>query len=351
MVFCQTRKQCALLYSLFQESLGNDFYLNGQPNPKERLMDMFHAGTPVSVKKHIQSNIAEIGGHIRVIACTVAFGMGVNCKEVHQVIHFGPSRNLENYVQECGRAGRDGQPSTCTLFHNGLLGAHCSNDIKTYVSNKTECRRKLIYQHFPGNFSASVSGHKCCDICACKCNCQEDTCPKENLQSVTCQDEILPDIVRSVTDEQKEFLKKELFSYMSELLVRNTSGGVATVNLIHEFTSFHIRQVLDNFDKIKTLQHVEKFVEIWRKEHGRAILAAINKVCGDVDNNELEVPESMEGESGTLVDEWEDIRDGSELCQMLLDTGSDFQDIDMSEIDQSGTDQRSISSFVESLFR
>ena len=59
----------------------------------------------------------------------------------------------------------------------------------------------------------------------------------------------------------------------------------------------------------------------------------------------------MEGDSVTLVDEWEDIRDDSELCRMLLDTGSDFQDIEMSEIDQSGTDQRSISSFVECLFR
>ena len=36
---------------------------------------------------------------------------------------------------------------------------------------------------------------------------------------------------------------------------------------------------------------------------------------------------------------------------MLSDTGSDFQDIDMLDIDQSGTEQRSISGFVESLFR
>ena len=179
MIFCQTRKQCALLYSAFQESLGNEFYLNGQPNPKERLMEMFHAGTPVSVKKHIVSNILEIGGHIRVIACTVAFGMGVNCKEVHQVIHFGPSKNIENYVQECGRAGRDNKPSTCLLFHNGLLGANCSDDIKSFVSNKTECRRSLIYQHFPGHFHSLVSGHQCCDICTNNCNCGEATCPKQ----------------------------------------------------------------------------------------------------------------------------------------------------------------------------
>lgn len=116
MIFCQTRKQCAL-YSAFQDGLGTAFFLNGQPNPKERLMEMFHAGTPVSVKKHISSNISEVGGHIRVIACTVAFRKGVSCKEVHRGVHFGPPRNVECYVQECGRAGLDGEKSTCLLLH------------------------------------------------------------------------------------------------------------------------------------------------------------------------------------------------------------------------------------------
>ena len=140
MIFCQTRKQCALVYSAFRECLGNDFFVQKTPDNKKRMMEMFHAVTPESVKKHILDSITQANGHIRILACTVAFGMGVNCKGVDRIIHFGPSKNLESYVQECGRAGRDGEQSSCLLLHNGLLGAHCMNDMKDFVSNSKDCR-------------------------------------------------------------------------------------------------------------------------------------------------------------------------------------------------------------------
>ena len=101
MIFCQTR---ALVYLAFKERLGDDLYVNKHFDSKKRLVEMFHAGTPESVKKHILCNMSQPNGHIWIVACTVAFGMGVDCKKVHHVIHFGPAKNLECYVQECGRA-------------------------------------------------------------------------------------------------------------------------------------------------------------------------------------------------------------------------------------------------------
>ena len=59
----------------------------------------------------------------------------------------------------------------------------------------------------------------------------------------------------------------------------------------------------------------------------------------------------MDEDSDDLVEEWEDIRDNSELCHLLLE--SDFEDVDvyMEEIDQSVIDHRSISSMIDNLFR
>ena len=44
---------------------------------------------------------------LRVVVATIAFGMGVNCYNVHEVIHLGSPSDLESYVQETGCAGRD----------------------------------------------------------------------------------------------------------------------------------------------------------------------------------------------------------------------------------------------------
>ena len=317
------------------------------------MVEMFHAGTPEAVKKHILCNMSQPKGHIRIVACTVAFGMGVDCKEVHRVIHFGPSKNLECYVQECGRAGRYGQPSSCLLLHNGLLGAHCMHDIKDFVANNTDCGRTYLYSHFPGKFTSSVSGHQCCDICAKACGCQQEFCkePAVLVLDVVEDENLSFESVRSVEENDKVHLRTELFKYMKNLLHQNSSGAVASVNMLHEFTPLQIKQVLDNCDKIKTIQHVETFVEVWRREHSRAILSAIHQVFGDVHSSELEAPESEDEDMEQFAEEWADIRDDSELCQLLSESDLLIVDVHMEDIDQSGNEEVNMSTVIANVFK
>ena len=104
---------------------------------------MYHAGTPTNVKKHIVDNLSS-DGHICLIT-TVAFGMGVDCKKVRKIYHMGPAKNIECYVQESGRGGRDGLPAVCVLLYNGILSNHCEQDIKDFC--KTEaCRREELFK-------------------------------------------------------------------------------------------------------------------------------------------------------------------------------------------------------------
>ena len=77
--------------------------------------DHFHAGLPPETKKNVQQRF--IGGELRVIAATNAFGMGIDKPDVRLVIHADIPGSLENYLQEAGRAGRDREKARCVLLY------------------------------------------------------------------------------------------------------------------------------------------------------------------------------------------------------------------------------------------
>jgi ATP-dependent DNA helicase RecQ len=77
-------------------------------------VERFHAGLTPPEKKRVQDEF--LAGEIKVICATNAFGMGIDKDDVRLVIHVDTPGSLENYLQEAGRAGRDGRMANCVLL-------------------------------------------------------------------------------------------------------------------------------------------------------------------------------------------------------------------------------------------
>ena len=163
LIFCRRYKECCEIYDYFKYSLGKAFTEPpGSPDLSFfRLVDMYLGITAEDVKDDILANFANSDGCLQILICTSAFGMGVNCRGVERVYHWGPPDNIEMYLQEIGRAGRGDSRCIATLFASD---AEAKGDFDLYC-NSTECRRRILERLFEVDKVLVTPAYFCCDIC------------------------------------------------------------------------------------------------------------------------------------------------------------------------------------------
>ncbi|XP_059316398.1 ATP-dependent DNA helicase Q-like 5 [Lycium ferocissimum] len=103
----------------------------------------YHSG--IFTKDRSRTQELFCANKIRVVVATVAFGMGLNKKDIEAVIHYSLPESVEEYVQEIGRAGRDGRIAYCHLFFDDvsyfkIRSLMYSDGVDEYVVNKLLCQ-------------------------------------------------------------------------------------------------------------------------------------------------------------------------------------------------------------------
>ncbi|EAT37064.1 AAEL010904-PA [Aedes aegypti] len=243
-VYCTRRDECERIASFLrtcfqdaQRAAESEASASAPTSRKRKKLNYFaepyHAGLSSARRRTIQN--AFMSGELRIVVATIAFGMGINKADIRAIIHYNMPKNFESYVQEVGRAGRDGGVSHCHLFldnrgkdRNELRRHIYANSIDRHVI------RKLLQKIFvpcacvknfkddstsPVRIKRVCPGHEACF--SVESTVQQLDIPAENIETLLCYLELHEE--RYINVLSKAYVMCKVMSYAGPKALRNAA--------------------------------------------------------------------------------------------------------------------------------
>jgi superfamily II DNA helicase RecQ len=284
LVYCKSQKECGKLFKHFKCELGEyAYYPAGAPKSSAyMLIGMYHANTLDKHKDRVSNSLFEENGTCRVVFATTALGMGVNLPDVQKVIHYGPPRHVEEFMQEMGRAGRNGNPAESILYITGRHLRKCEEAIKKYATCNDVCLRQILLERFCEQPDINRNMHNCCVVCHQQCRCDDPSCYKY----------IRPKESNVVSQRNERFVEKyqkadllELLQEYQKKLESQCPAYLFSYETTTGFSDSLIKSVLETCKYIFTVDDIFELNPVFTKKHAIDILCMVSDVFNDIEQH------------------------------------------------------------------
>lgn len=248
----------------------------------------YHAGLPDDVRGEHQQLFIE--DKVKIIVATVAFGMGIDKPNVRFVINFDLPKSIEEYYQEIGRAGRDGQPAWALLLYT-YADVHKIRYFFTDMADPTKaemklksmvnfasgntCRRKALLNYFGEKYEAGTGeadGSWCCDICSNLREAKPLTDMTIPIQKFLCC------ILRTKSRFGAAYVIDVLLGSHNKRILENGHNMISTFSIGHELTKDDWHDLVDLLLEKEYIQRVGEYNVLELTDKGRDLLVTREKV-------------------------------------------------------------------------